>query len=472
MKLDGRGAETLVALRQADGATFDELVRIAGLDPARDLRGTDLAGVDFAESDLSGFDFSDADLTNAIMVRASIDGAVFNRARTEGVRWPLGWRGRLDGRAASLPQLPAHQREIAEALFGAMSGPPPTRGIAILPPGIGKSRILAEVFRQLSQKKAFRRGLVLCETIMERDQLIQVLGERGVQVADNRTARDKGIIGRGATLVETFGNHSRLRGELDRVAEDWTNPLKATHLSLTSLPSRRRSLVSKMAGLDDAPAMLAFVEATLDDENDWKRVSRTSLGRIFRDVAYDYGISQAVKDGLLAPAEIVDRSHAIAHFERQGGPDARARAVLEEVASDIETEIRGASERVASLLLVPDLANAEQLADDLRGQLLFAGETRVEPVSVLAVAARPKRDDWLPALRSKGTIVATPALAEYLNLNDFGLVGVLTALPDKLATRLAFPPARRQGGRRLRVLDYVGVLTAVVARQSEMDARR
>lgn len=464
MKLDHEGTETLVALRRADGATFDRLVRIAGLDPARDLRGTDLAGVDFTDSDLAGFDFSDADLTNATLDRAAIDGAVFDRARTDGVKWPPGWRSRAEARLASAPPLRARQREIAEALLEALKGPAPARGIAILPPGVGKSSILAEVFRRLSRKKAFRRGLILCETIAERDQLIHILRERGVETADNRGARDKGVVAPGTTLIETFGNHSRLRDELERVSEDWTNPLMATHVALTSLPARRRSVVTKMANSEQAPAMLAFAEASLHGADDWERISRTSLGRLFDGVSYDYGIRQAVEDGLLAPAELIDRSHAIADFDGAGEPDARARAVLEEVAGDFEMEIGRASEPTASLLLVPDVANAEQLADDLRGQLRLANDTRVHAVSVVAMAPRAKRDDWLPGLRSKGTVVATPASAEYLNLNDFGLVGILTALPDKLATRLAFPPARRKEGRRLRVLDYVGTLAGTAVR--------
>ncbi len=68
-------------VRQArPGTRFDELVRIAGLDRARDLRRGDWSGIDFSGCDLHGFDFSGARLWDCDFYHASITGARFDKA--------------------------------------------------------------------------------------------------------------------------------------------------------------------------------------------------------------------------------------------------------------------------------------------------------------------------------------------------------------------------------------------------------
>jgi RNA polymerase sigma factor (sigma-70 family) len=62
---------------------LDELVRVAGLDPASDLRFGDWHGLDLAGADLRGFDFTGADLTGVRFDRAVIAGAIFDRATVE-----------------------------------------------------------------------------------------------------------------------------------------------------------------------------------------------------------------------------------------------------------------------------------------------------------------------------------------------------------------------------------------------------
>ena len=62
---------------------LDELVRVAGLDPASDLRFGDWHGLDLAGADLRGFDFTGADLTGVRFDGAVIAGAVFDRASVE-----------------------------------------------------------------------------------------------------------------------------------------------------------------------------------------------------------------------------------------------------------------------------------------------------------------------------------------------------------------------------------------------------
>lgn len=60
----------MLAVLDDPGGGFVALVRVAGLDPARDFRGAVLDGVDFDTDDLSGFDFSGADLSKADLSRA------------------------------------------------------------------------------------------------------------------------------------------------------------------------------------------------------------------------------------------------------------------------------------------------------------------------------------------------------------------------------------------------------------------
>ena len=55
-------AAKVTAVRSARGASFVQLVEIAGLDRAKAFRFADLSGVDLREQDLRGFDFTGADL--------------------------------------------------------------------------------------------------------------------------------------------------------------------------------------------------------------------------------------------------------------------------------------------------------------------------------------------------------------------------------------------------------------------------
>lgn len=77
---------------------FDDLLRIAGLDAAHDLRFADLSGVSFRDCDLRGFDFTGARLLGCDFTGARIVGARFDQAELDAVR-P---NGRTDATIASL----------------------------------------------------------------------------------------------------------------------------------------------------------------------------------------------------------------------------------------------------------------------------------------------------------------------------------------------------------------------------------
>lgn len=65
MKITDKDAETFRKVLEADTSNFISLIEIAGLNPKRDLRYSDLSGVDFTDCDLRGCDLSGADLSNS-----------------------------------------------------------------------------------------------------------------------------------------------------------------------------------------------------------------------------------------------------------------------------------------------------------------------------------------------------------------------------------------------------------------------
>lgn len=82
--------EAMKAVSDADTDNFVELLRIAGLDPYRDLTCANLTGVDFSNCDVRGFDFTNSDLTGStginviwdettIFTGATVAGSVFER---------------------------------------------------------------------------------------------------------------------------------------------------------------------------------------------------------------------------------------------------------------------------------------------------------------------------------------------------------------------------------------------------------
>lgn len=74
----------IARLLAADTSDFNQLVKLAGLNPAMDFRHADLAGTCMAGADLSGFDFSFSDFRNVNLSGARIAGARFECADLAG----------------------------------------------------------------------------------------------------------------------------------------------------------------------------------------------------------------------------------------------------------------------------------------------------------------------------------------------------------------------------------------------------
>ena len=79
-----------MARRVAEAPTedFAQLVRIAGLDPCKELRFGDFSGVCFRQADLRGFDFTGAKLHACDFSGALIEGARFDTAEIAAVKLP------------------------------------------------------------------------------------------------------------------------------------------------------------------------------------------------------------------------------------------------------------------------------------------------------------------------------------------------------------------------------------------------
>src|SRR4051794_5093175 len=93
MKLSPEEIRQIAAILSAETRSFVELVKIADLNPARDLVGSDLRGVNFWTDDLSGYDFSGANLSGANLSMACglNPSMVVNAVFDETTLWPENW---------------------------------------------------------------------------------------------------------------------------------------------------------------------------------------------------------------------------------------------------------------------------------------------------------------------------------------------------------------------------------------------
>lgn len=458
--LDEIATGILLSLRRADGASFSELITIAGLDPARDLRGADLSGIDFAGCDLAGYDFSGANLSDASFQQALIDHAVFDRADLSGVVWPHGWRPDQNYRMRHFVSRNLHprQREIAKALQEALRAEPPAHAFAIMPAGVSRTAILKEVLVDLMRLKAFRRGVVLTETIAERNQITEVLSEAGLPIFDADQVRKRANIGGTILLVETFGNLSRLRADVELEIYNRTNLFDITHIVFMSIPSPRRKDIVALTKALTVRATLAFSDTEVLGPGRDKRMMREQLGLLIGQVSYCYNVKQAVEDGLLTESEIINRGTVITSLrDHGGGPDTRTAILLERISSDFFQELEHLVDGRSAMLIVPDVEMVKEMADELR----WIVTEHTAQYEVVALTTKVGRLDMQPSLCKSGTlIVTTPMMADTLDLRNFSLVGVLARLPRRLSALLKNPAATSVRQSPLRVVDYVEEMAA------------
>lgn len=83
--------QKLEELLNADTDDMVELLRMAELDPAKDLTYGNFQDVDWGDHDLAGYNFEGADLSGSDFSRAKIDGMTYVGAKIDNVTWPEGY---------------------------------------------------------------------------------------------------------------------------------------------------------------------------------------------------------------------------------------------------------------------------------------------------------------------------------------------------------------------------------------------
>ena len=467
--LSQAAADVLVALRGANGAPFTELVRIAGLDPSTDLRNADLSGVDFAGCDLSGYDFSGAILANASFAGAKTESARFDRADLTGVRWAAGRRPDASPTLHSHPlRLRPWERQAVDVLTRELLQARPARALAVLPPGVGRTSIVAATFRALVASGDVARGLILTESVVLREGLSHRLREAGVVCRHLLVASGNPASARGEVIVDTFANYTRLRRETGSTAREFQPMMEISHYAFLSLPTRRRAEIAAIALELAAPSILAIADGTdngLEGAEGRTRM-RGRLRLVFDHVSFEYTLAQAIGDGVLRPADVDDRSFLVERYrEHRGVPEERGQAVIEGSLFDFTEEIARLGDAPRVLLIVPDTDLIEPAMTGYREAMI--PRPGGQPIHLVPISSRHGRvaEQRSAAARPGAVVVTTPSQVDASLVRIMEAVGVLAPLPDRVAMVLAYPPAAAGRGAALPVLDYVGSMSPIVERQ-------
>ncbi len=298
MILSKRQQRVALALADADGKSFEDLVVLAGLDPARAFRGADLRGVDFGNVDLAGFDFTDADLSGASLARASTKGAVFSNTLTHDVQWP---RPRRRSRVPiELSDLQHHavQRMLADIVER-------RRAVALMPLGTGRGVVLETVIDEVLRKQGY--GALLVNTIAERDQFADRLERRlGPGIVWRAT--------RGPDLVVKPGLIIQASTYRDLAAAQWP-ALAETYGQFQAIFTTSIEKVQQLARGGGGEALRDTIIATVDsmpidaDRPDRRRLA-SRVKRLFGEASFVFEVEEAVSAGLLEEVAIMRSERA------------------------------------------------------------------------------------------------------------------------------------------------------------------
>lgn len=136
------------ALTETSADGFEDLVRLAGLDPALDFQGADLTAVDFGTADLRSYDFSGADLSGADLSRARVVPGALKDATTIGARLPPNLQ-RPSPVSAKLLAVLDLQRDHAR------------RALVTAPPGAGLRRLVDDLLFELLGAESSSMALII-----------------------------------------------------------------------------------------------------------------------------------------------------------------------------------------------------------------------------------------------------------------------------------------------------------------------
>lgn len=286
----------LIAIAEADGASFTELVEIAGLDPGTSFRGADLRDVDFGTCNLAGYDFTEANLTGASFRQAEIAGASFDDAVLVDVIWPQVRTSR--SRRPDSPKLHGVQIEAVELMLEDIYSR--RRAIAMMPTGSGRNAVIEEVIATIM--KPGERALLVVSSAVERDMMVAQLEKR---------LRDVPIItlGKAGTRRYPHGlavhNSSAFGTSFSMLFEmlDWHGRIDAIFATSTE----RLQQVLNTAQVENRDLLIAAVDIPLSDygrREDRKRLE-TRIAKIFGRASFILSIDQLIVQGTLRPARII-----------------------------------------------------------------------------------------------------------------------------------------------------------------------
>lgn len=466
MIIDVDAKTTLHALMDADGVPFTDLVQIAGLDPSADFRHADLSGVDFSGSDLTDYDFTGAVLTGASFRNAVLARTKFRNARLSSVTWPVGWNptsGDGGWRSRSQPLTPL-QQDVARALTEALRKDPKRCAVALLPVGVGKTSMLAEVFRQAMEAGTFRSGLALTESLAERAQLTRRLQDLGAPAYEVQKGQDTSEPPRaGKIRVDTVGNHRRRWERKDNPRWSDRDIFDYSHVAFTTLSPQRRIDIAAFADQSRPPAVVAFTTTPFGSDDLTGELVEGGLHEEHDAVAFVYSLQQAVRDGVLQPSQVTNRLWKVEDvLSADGRLETRIDRSPVIVADDFASELLELPREVAAIVIAADIQSVNMFTDALNHALsrqTQAGEPQriVVPISS---HHRSNADFIFGAAPSGVVLVTTFASAEGIDLRDVGLVAVTSRAPKRAGARLAYRPT---GSGQLRIIDYSGTLEEQMA---------
>lgn len=435
--------KTLKNLRNADGCNFAVLVKIAGLDPKKDLRGADLRGVDFGASDLRGFDFTLANLNGAKLDKANVVDAIFDKAQIEDVVWPnVIKRKRLHSPFANHELHPV-QQEAFRRILDALQKSRPRGGLVSMPAGTGRAAIIERVLRELNEGRRYSFALLVVETVAEREQYMARLGELMSRRFDAKRTSGKDHAGL-EVEVTTLGalRHAfKEQGNAALIRLSESGLIIASCgpgyvLSTAELVKKSKNDIP-IIGFTNLPSVGRALNGS---RQAWQ------LKELFGDFLYVLDTEAALVGRLLERATVEHRQilSVDQNMQRMMPTDG--------VLSDLSYQIIERSQSAQCLVICRDIEANEFVASALKDRLEGVSAKRV-----LAVSSRSAQPEfWAAVDEQEVVLVMTPAMAQASTeraIWSSGLIAVLTAVNPVLSERLRFRPFRAKDSPVI-VLDY------------------
>lgn len=448
--------QVLLELAQNDGASFEDLVALAGLDPASSFRGADLSGVDFGSCALAGYDFTEADISHARLDRASVEGAIFDAVTAVGTRWPS-QGGTKTARRHLGSKLRPFQEKALNALLERLSKRR-DRALALVPIGGGRHAILEELIMRLLDAAQLKMAAIFVRNTAERAEIINRLAQRlpGVAVQDGRNPPD---ISRSPQILVFLSNGygSGLRSLRKILASGFV----FDHLFLTTLVGAGAIVAdATRTGWTSVGAITSPPSATSSPEA--RRESR-AIEEIFGRPVTTVSIQSLVEQGYLIASDIL-----VPRTTRRRGTSLYADTAGVEEAPEALVQSLG------SFLVQAQVATAVVLCRNVEATYLISDMLTRMPLRLphRIVRGRDGRHVDKNRLFADAPIIifATVTGASIELCHGAECVAAVTTLSSDNVERLALRPrSKGAAGNGPLILDYGGSFMGLPTVRSELD---